>query len=516
MNSKLAFKVGLFVLFISVVFAYLIIMFSGKGFGVSTKEYYIYFQSVEGLSKGADVQVKGVKAGKVEDISIEKGKVKVKLSIRGDFPIYKDAKAYIRTLGLMGDKYVYIDPGTPSTGKLPEHAQISQGKVYASTEDLFSSVSDTAKKLGQLVENINRSIEEGKLTELITNIRLLAKHADELIQENRKNVRETIANIKELSYTLKKDLPELIAKIDKAADNIAKISGENREDIRQLIRNLREVSASLKEKTPKLVDNLNRTVSIIGETVDENRQNIKKTIKHLEKSAEKFEKILAKVEEGKGTLGKLINDDKLYEDVRGGIKTFAKPFAIVDKSQLDILMYGEKHTGNTDAKAGIAAIFSSKPDRYIYLGVLSNSNGVVSREEEIKTSSGRKVYIKRDYGILFDVQYARAFWKIYGKDLWIRAGLKESSADIGIDLSYSRNLLFESNLYKFDRDEAMGEPPNPELDIGVRYVFDKYPFFLKFGGSDLLNKKYIGVYFGGGFLFKDQDLKYLLGSMPKP
>ncbi len=516
MNSKLAFKVGIFVLFISAVAAYLIIMFNGKGFGVSTKEYHIYFDSVEGLSPGADVQVKGVKAGKVDAIVIDQGKVRVDITIKKEIPIYKNAKAYIKTLGLMGDKFVYIDPGTPSAGELASGSPISQAQVYASTEDVMSSVSQAANKLAQFIDNLNSAIERGKLEELITNIRLLAKHTDELVQENRKAVRETIENIRALSASLKKDLPVLIAKIEKAADNIGTIAGENRKDIRELIRNLRAVSKALKEKTPEVLENMNKAVAVIGETVDENRDEIHKTIKHLEKSAEKFEKILAYVESGKGTLGKLIKEDKLYEDVRGGIKSFTKPFALVERSRLDIMLYGEKHTGNTDAKAGIAAMFSSRPDRYIYVGLLSNSNGAVTKKDIYVSGDQVTTQLKKDYNILFDIQYARKFLDWHDKEFWVRAGIKDTTADAGIDIKYNKNLWFTSDLYNFDRDEVPGEPKNPQLDIGFRYKFEHYPFFIKAGGSDLLNDKYRGVFIGGGFMFKDDDLKYLLGAMPKP
>ncbi len=516
MNSKIAFKVGLFVLVISIIAGYLIIMFNGKGFGVQTKDYYIYFDSVEGLSQGADVQIKGVKAGRVDSISIEKGKVKVKITIKKDFPIYRNAKAYIKTLGLMGDKFIYIDPGTPEAGELAEGSVISQAQVYASTEDMMSSVSQAAQKIAQFVDNLNKTIEEGNLKELIKNIRVLAKHADELVQENRKNVKETIENIKILSASLRKDLPVLIAKIDRAADNIAKIAGENREDIRELIRNLRAVSKALKEKTPQVLDSMNKAVSVIGETVEENKDDIHKTIKHLEKSAEKFEKILAYVESGKGTLGKLIKEDKLYEDVRGGIKSFTKPFALVERSQLDIMLYGEKHTGNGDAKAGVAARFSSRPDRYIYVGLLSNSNGSVTEKYVYREDSRVRTELKQDYNILFDIQYARRFLTWRNKEFWVRAGIKDTTADAGIDIKYNKNLWITSDLYNFDRDEVPGNPKNPQLDIGFMYKFKSHPFFIKAGGSDLLNKEYIGVYIGGGFLFKDDDLKYLLGAMPKP
>lgn len=59
MNTQL--KVGLFVLIISGIFAYLTIAFNDRGFGQDTQDYYIYFNMVEGLSKGADVQVKRCK-----------------------------------------------------------------------------------------------------------------------------------------------------------------------------------------------------------------------------------------------------------------------------------------------------------------------------------------------------------------------------------------------------------------------------------------------------------------------
>ncbi|NPA53911.1 MAG: MCE family protein [Aquificae bacterium] len=516
MNSKLAFKVGLFVLLVSAIAGYLIIMFNGKGFGVDTKEYYIYFDSVEGLSPGADVQVKGVKAGKVNSISIENGKVRVDISIREDITLYKNARAYIKTLGLMGDKFVYIDPGTPDAGELLSGNPIPQAQVYASTEDVMASVSSAAEKLAQFIDNLNTAVEKGNLEELIVNIRQLAKHTDELVQENRKAIKETIENIRVLSLSLRKDLPILIAKLEKAADNIGTIAGENRKDIRLLIANLREVSKALKEKTPQVLENMNKAVSVIGETVDENKDEISKTIKHLEKSAEKFEKILAYIEEGKGTIGKLIKEDKLYEEVRGGIKSFTKPFALVEKSTLDIMLYGEKHTGNTDAKAGMAAMFSSKPDRYIYIGLLSNSNGSITKKDIYISGDQVTTQIKKDYNILFDIQYARKFLTWHDKEFWVRAGIKDTTADAGIDIKYSKNLWFTSDLYNFDRDEVPGEPKNPQLDIGFRYRFEKYPFFIKAGGSDLLNSQYRGIYIGGGFVFRDDDLKYLLGAMPRP
>jgi len=106
--------------------------------------------------------------------------------------------------------------------------------------------------------------------------------------------------------------------------------------------------------------------------------------------------------------------------------------------------------------------------------------------------------------------------EIWDRSLWIRGGLKDSSGDVGLDLYMTDNLVVKADLYNFDRKYAYNEPDNPQLDIGLTYKLKNNPFFVKFGGSDLLNSDVIGFYVGAGFMFRDDDIKYLLGSAPKP
>ncbi|WP_457641901.1 MlaD family protein [Persephonella sp.] len=510
------FKVGLFFLIISAISAYLIIMFNGKGFGQDTKEYYVYFNMVEGLSKGADVQVKGVKVGRVEDIKFKNNIVEVKISVRKDIPIYKNAVAYIRTLGLMGDKYVYINPGTPEAGKLSDGDIIRNGQVFASAEEAFSSASDVAKKVEILVNNLNKAIEEGNLTELIKRIRILAEHTDQLVQENRKDLRRTIENVRMITDNLRENLPSLVEKLDKIATNLESITNNNKDDIRELIKNLKETSIALKEKTPKVLEDMDKAALEVKDTVGENREDIRKAVEKIKDASIKLDRILAKIDEGKGTIGKLVNEDELYDNVNDGIKSFSEPFKVINKATLDIKLYGEKHTGNEDTKAGIAAIFSHKPDRYIYFAALSNTNGKVIKEEEIQEGSTVTTRLKRDYGILFDIQYARQILKFGNSSLWIRGGLKDSDGAAGIDLVLTENLKIKSDIYNFDREFALGEPDKPQLDIVFQYRFRNSPLFIDIGGSDLLNDNVRGFFIGGGFLFRDNELKYILGSVPKP
>ena len=499
-------KVGLFVLLTSIVAGYLIITFDTGMFHKTKKVYYAYFNEAPGLSMGADVSIKGIKAGKVESITLENGKVKIKIGLDKEIQLYKNAKVYIRTMGLMGDKYVYIDPGSPDAGILPNGDVISKTKIYASTEDAFESAS-------KLMDSLNEALGNGKLAKLIEDIDKLAVETRQLVSENRKNLKKSIDNIEKITSSLKDSLPKLIAKIEQVADNLEKITGENKEDIREIIKNLKETTKALKEKTPKTLEDIDLAAKEVRDTLHENRSDIKTSIKKIKSASKKLDEILAKINEGKGTLGKLVNEDDMYNNINEGVKAFSKPFKILLDSELDIYMYGEKHTGNKDEKAGFAVSLAPNYDRYLYIGLLSNSNGSITEVEEINQNGRISTRAKRNLNILFDIQYARTLWETKYGNLWVRAGLKESAAAAGFDWWFNKNIRITSDFYKFDRKYSTDNTDKPEVDLGLFYKFKKYPLYLRIGGSDLLEDKYRGVYFGAGLMFSDEYLKYMIGSL---
>jgi len=71
------------------------------------------FTSVSGLRAGSSVQMYGIEVGRVEKLGMdaEAQQAQVEMLVRKDIKIYEDAMASIKTEGLIGDKYVSIDPG---------------------------------------------------------------------------------------------------------------------------------------------------------------------------------------------------------------------------------------------------------------------------------------------------------------------------------------------------------------------------------------------------------------------
>lgn len=97
------------------------------------------FGSISGLKRGADVEIAGVKVGKVMDIALDGSQYEalVKLSLNSRFRIQEDSIASIRTAGVIGDKYISIAPGG-SEEFLKQGDSIRDTESSVSLEELIS------------------------------------------------------------------------------------------------------------------------------------------------------------------------------------------------------------------------------------------------------------------------------------------------------------------------------------------------------------------------------------------
>jgi phospholipid/cholesterol/gamma-HCH transport system substrate-binding protein len=97
------------------------------------------FSSITGLKPGSSVEMLGIQIGQVKEFTIdqENQMAIVKLKIRGDIKIYDDAIASIKTSGLIGDRYIHIDPGG-SDEILKHGATITETEPPVDIEELIS------------------------------------------------------------------------------------------------------------------------------------------------------------------------------------------------------------------------------------------------------------------------------------------------------------------------------------------------------------------------------------------
>lgn len=159
MNFEL--KVGIFI-FIGIVILSVIIFSIGNFYSV--KRGYnldVVFSFANGIGIGAPVRYSGVQVGEVQEINVyfdekeNKPLVKLTVWVSQNTWINENAKASINTLGLLGEKYLEISPGTRDT-RLLQKGDTLRGYDPVSTEELARSTKDLIEKIAVLTESVNK------------------------------------------------------------------------------------------------------------------------------------------------------------------------------------------------------------------------------------------------------------------------------------------------------------------------------------------------------------------------
>ncbi|PCJ29853.1 MAG: outer membrane lipid asymmetry maintenance protein MlaD [Rickettsiales bacterium] len=99
------------------------------------------FQNIDGITDGADVKLSGIKVGYVENVTLEEETyfATVKLRIDSNVDIPKDSRAIVSTSGLLGGKYIRINPG-PSDYNIPDSGKIIFTQSALNIEDLIAKL----------------------------------------------------------------------------------------------------------------------------------------------------------------------------------------------------------------------------------------------------------------------------------------------------------------------------------------------------------------------------------------
>ncbi|QER41543.1 MCE family protein [Thermodesulfobacterium sp. TA1] len=264
-------KVGFFVL-IGILALFYLTFKLGEEFFTPKDSYKLYavFENVSGLAKGAKIEMAGVNIGKVGNIELTpEGKAKVELLIYSKYKVQDDAEAYIKTYGVLGDKFVEIKPGF-SKNYLAPQSMIANTHSAISVDDLLANLGPTVEGLKELL-----GTEEGK-----------------------QNLKILVANIKEASESFK----GIASKIEKGQGTLGKLVTDD-----SLYANLKDTTEHLK----LIAKQIESGQGTLGKLVKDDQ-----LYKSLTQTVANLEKVSKKLERGEGTLGKLMHDESLYKDLQ--------------------------------------------------------------------------------------------------------------------------------------------------------------------------------------------------------
>ncbi len=319
-------KVGLLVLAALVILAYMALKLGRIGFGPEGGyRVHLSLSSAEGLVREAEVLVAGIPVGIVEDIRLEGGRAELTLRIRDDVELPRGTVGSLRTHGVLGEKYVELIPG-PGPGRLGDGERVLPGPPPGDLDRLisqFNGIAADVKRVTERLANVLGTPEaEQSLRDLIQGLRDASVGLKEIVEENRDTLARALANLEGLTA----DLRTLV--------------NANREGVDEVVENTRQLTRTLADRTPAIADNLERLTGRLDAVVAENREDLRHTLANLRAASEKVSAALDEVEalvraagSPEGTLGRLIRDDSLYEELQGAASELRNVLARLDRGE---------------------------------------------------------------------------------------------------------------------------------------------------------------------------------------
>ncbi len=265
-----------------------IMYLKGLEFFTHKQVVYAVYTRVNGLVKSNPVSVNGLKIGQVKNLYFStknKGRIIVELYIANDYPIPDNSTAQITSSDLMGSKEVEIILG--------------DSKVYIKAGDTLNAKTGTT-----LGEEVNQQLIplKKKAENLISSIDTLVGSVQDILNEKTKdNLVRSIAHIE----SVLKNLSDVTYNIDTLVDN-------ERNHLSMIISNISSISTNLRQNNDK-ISNILSNFSSLSDSLA--RANIPTTFSQVNKAIADLTLILDKVNKGQGSVGMLINNDKLYLEV---------------------------------------------------------------------------------------------------------------------------------------------------------------------------------------------------------
>lgn len=477
---------------------------------------HVGFDSIGGLKPKSKVRYAGVDVGYVESIALEEGRARVTINLDPNIKIPGNARFLIGSSGLMGDKFVAISGGTPRAGVLADDDRV-YGDAPVDMDQLIASINRVGQDIGDITASLKEAIgtgeERNRLAVILENVEVLSASLAKTATANDQALTDTIANFRSITS----DLKILVS--------------ASRDDVGESVSDIRIVTASLAQTLPGIAADLERVLQNLNEMLEANRPDVDKTARNvasasenLDRSMDGFSSIVYKMDSGRGSIGKLINEDRFHENLNDAvveIKQAANEVRSFIGRVSDYRVYvgyrGEYYRDAEEWKNYISLKIQPRPDKYYLFEIVNHPRGRGVEEEffydftdppDFVGDSNRIHYTRTTWNFsdsVYSFQIAKNFHR-----LTLRGGLIENSGGFGVDLNVHRKKLWLSlDGWDFNRSS------DPHFKLYGRWEVGD-TFYVTGGWDDFLLQRDRGddIFFGAGLKFEDNDIKYLLSFLP--
>lgn len=271
-------------------------VFKPKGYTVIAP-----FANLKGLKTGDEVLMAGVKIGTVTATRLGQQRVEAVLTIQPDVKIPNDAVASVETSSLLGSQHLAVSFGASAVllangDEIKTKNTVDMNEVIAQLGSLGAKLEGVAENIGQALGGSNGS---GSLFSKI----------DQLVDANGPKLTETIANLQDIT-----------AKLKSGEGTLGKLVNDPtlHDELLGAVGEIKSAAADAKvflSDTRDMVADVKAGKGAIGALLYDPA-----TADNLKMSINNIRELSQKLNNGEGTLGKLLVDDGLYKEVQGIVK----------------------------------------------------------------------------------------------------------------------------------------------------------------------------------------------------
>ena len=472
-------------------------------------------RDASGMPIGSRVVVAGLPVGEITSLTIDGRYARVKFKVRSDVPMWTSAVVFKKATSLLGDHYLEIDPGTAETtdptGKVVTNLRLHDGDQIERVVEATSP--------DQLLRRIEQSLPA--VDDVLLSVKSLS-------DDMRRVVNGPIASVAS-------KVDALVDREGKTVSDILERADRSMARIEAITADIRALTGTADDRVVKILDNLEAAsaeakvlVATAKDEVAQTGDKLRAKLDLVDQVVANTESITHKIDSDQGTLGRLVNDPTIADNVES-ITSDAKGFlGTLFGLQTYVGLRSEYNVASGLARHYVSIELHTRPDKFYLIELERGPRGdypEVTLELDPTTNGNSDTWVRRAVisdRMRFTFQFAKRFgW------LTLRYGIKESTGGLGVDADvrwWDRRLRFSADAFDatFDKyprlklaaavelfrgiyvvggvDELLNTPDTLSIQTGggdVPAAFDEFHF-----GRD---------YFVGGLIqFNDRDLAALL------
>ncbi len=456
-----------------------------------------------GLVTRSRVLMAGISVGSIESLELHGDKARVDLRIRRDVIRFCDATIAKEATSFIGEYNVSLARGRDESCVIPDGGQIVNVIPSASIDQVVQRAGTMAVDLQRIAADISGVVQD---------VRQVSRRAADVFgsEDGQQQVERMLDNVEQNTMSVREMVDRGAPALGESIGTVGRITAEAEPRIERILEDLTGFTAEARRLVEEGRSGMGEGMDGVRRTIETLRQ----TLERLDATIAGIQGVAEGVAEGRGTVGRLMTDDTLIDEVEGFVSeardmvTDIGDFAgSLTRLQTVVQLRTEYNFFANTLKTYLALRLQPKEDKFYLVEIIDDPRGSISTVDRTTLTTEDPGYVRERETVRTDAfRFTLMFARSIGFATF-RFGIKESTGGFGVDLHFLEDAL-EMSMDMF----SIGADNYPRVKFVAALEFLRGLYIIG-GADDVLN---VGrdFFIGAQIRFNDEDLKAMLTFAP--